>query len=99
VLHELGPQVWKEDGTFLRQLNGHAHKVSCLAVGADGILYSGSWDQRINVWGVDGALLATLDAHDTAVCSLAVDRNSNRLYSAYVFFFFLFFLVVFLGEC
>jgi len=55
-----------------------------LAVGADGILYSGSWDQRINVWGVDGALLATLDAHDTAVCSLAVDRNSNQLYSAYV---------------
>ena len=77
-----GIQVWSgADGAYLQTLEGHTSRVTALAVGLDGTIYSGSRDKTIRVWsGVDGAHLQTLEGHTDTVLSLAVGLD-GKVYS------------------
>lgn len=48
----------------LFRLEGHAARVTAVAVGEDGTIYSGSLDRTVRVWsGDDGTLLQQLEGH------------------------------------
>jgi WD40 repeat protein len=71
--------VWSgDDGTHLQTLEGHTEGVQAIAVGLDGKVYSGSYDETIRVWsGTDGTPVHTLKALKGSVFALAVMRSGT----------------------
>lgn len=65
------------DGSLLRTLTGHASGVKALAVGSDGLLYSGSDDTTIRAWSEEtGAHIRTLEGHTSPVYALVANETS-----------------------
>ncbi len=72
-----------EPGDEMALLQGHSQPAHCLAWSPDGqILASGSRDNSIKFWGMDGKLLNTLTYHQDWVNDLAWSPDGRALVSA-----------------
>lgn len=72
--------MFSEDGTLVRQLDGHEKGVISLSFAADGSLVSGSKDGTARVWslgtpGGEARLEATLKGHENGVCVLGLPNG------------------------
>jgi WD40 repeat protein len=77
-------EVWSgADGTHLQTLVGHTNSVVALAVGRNGNIHSGSWDNTIRVWdGANGAILGpTIQTFNRGFSTL-IAGMSNEVYWA-----------------
>lgn len=71
-----------KDAQPLHTLMGHSHIVGSLAISADGMLVSGSWDQTIKVWQLEtGELLHTLRGHRDRVYAIALSPDGQIIAS------------------
>ncbi|MEH2400827.1 WD40 repeat domain-containing protein [Nostoc sp.] len=71
-----------KDAQPLHTLMGHSHIVRSLAISADGMLVSGSWDQTIKIWHLEtGELLHTLKGHRDRVYAIALSPDGQIIAS------------------
>jgi WD40 repeat protein len=85
-------KLWKLDGTLLRTFTGHQAAVWGLSFspipptkrnsgGYKGIIASGSVDNQVKLWKLDGTELATLRGHSSAVREVDFSPNGTFLAS------------------
>ncbi|MDF5738747.1 MULTISPECIES: WD40 repeat domain-containing protein [unclassified Nostoc] len=80
--HQTGIKSLK-DAQPLHTLMGHSHIICSLAISADGMLVSGSWDQTIKIWQLEtGELLHTLKGHRDRVYAIALSPDGQIIASA-----------------
>lgn len=70
-----------QHGEADRVLKGHTDMVCALALGADGVLFSGGFDKSIIAWDAAGNQLYSLVGHTGSVRALALSPDGRLLYS------------------
>ncbi|BAZ08295.1 WD-40 repeat protein [Calothrix sp. NIES-4071] len=76
-------KLWRvKDGKLLNTLTGHSDEVTSVAISTNGLIASGSNDNKIKIWRQDGNLIKTLPGHGSAVSSLAFTPDGQILASA-----------------
>lgn len=80
-------KIWRaSDLQCLESIKAHEDAVNAVAVSVDGMVYTGSADCRIRVWGKPlnekrHVLVATLEKHKSAVNALALNDDGSVLFS------------------
>ncbi|KAL3577855.1 hypothetical protein D5086_019359 [Populus alba] len=80
-------KIWRaSDLECLESIKAHEDAVNAVAVSVDGMVYTGSADCRIRVWGKPlnekrHVLVATLEKHKSAVNALALNDDGSVLFS------------------
>ncbi|KAL3511375.1 hypothetical protein ACH5RR_030776 [Cinchona calisaya] len=80
-------KIWRgTDFRCVESIKAHDDAINAVVVSADGIIYTGSADKRIKVWGrpfgeKKHVLLATLEKHKSTVNALALNVDGSILFS------------------
>ncbi|CAA2995445.1 E3 ubiquitin- ligase TRAF7 [Olea europaea subsp. europaea] len=81
-------KIWRgSDFRCTESIAAHNDSINAVVVSNDGIIYTGSADKRIKVWGRTQSpekkihLIATLEKHKSAVNALALNSAGNILFS------------------
>jgi WD40 repeat protein len=74
--------LWKNDDTLVKTLEGHSSFVNSVAFSPDGkYIVSGSNDRTIKLWKNDGTLVKTLEGHSSFVNSVAFSPDGKYIVS------------------
>lgn len=80
-------KIWRgTDFRCIESIKAHDDAINAVVVSSDGLIYTGSADKRIKVWGrpygeKKHVLLATLEKHKSAVNALALSFDGSVLFS------------------
>jgi WD40 repeat protein len=76
-------KLWRDNGTFIRELKGHNGGVLNISFNSDGHeIASASADKSIKIWKLDGTLVKTLEGHQDKVFAIAFSFNNEIIASA-----------------
>jgi WD40 repeat protein/archaellum biogenesis ATPase FlaH len=75
--------IWRADGTFIKNLQGHEDIVNSVSLSQDGqMIASGSQDKTVRLWSREGQPLNTLKGHQARVNSVSFSPDGQILASA-----------------
>ena len=79
--NDKGSTIWKKD-TDSTSLSGHTDVVRSVCISNDDTtIVSGSDDNTIRIWGIDGTLIRTLSGHTNGVYSVCISSDGRTIVS------------------
>ncbi|MBD2179203.1 AAA-like domain-containing protein [Pseudanabaena sp. FACHB-1998] len=77
-------RLWQDDGTLFNTFNGgHSKWITCICFSPNGDrLVSGSADQSLIIWNINGSLIRTIKAHDRFIEDIDISPSGRIIASA-----------------